>query len=76
MKCNMAGYYGHICGQNYEISEKENQTMKHVKRLASVLLAMVMVLAMGVTAFATAPEGDGGNTGKVIIKPRLFTAQP
>ena len=42
--------------------------MKHVKRLASVLLAMVMVLAMGVTAFATAPEGDGGNTGKVIIK--------
>lgn len=35
--------------------------MKHVKRLASVLLAMVMVLAMGVTAFATAPEGDGGD---------------
>lgn len=36
--------------------------MKHVKRLASVLLAMVMVLAMGVTAFATAPEGDGGDS--------------
>lgn len=35
--------------------------MKHVKRLASVLLAMVMVLAMGVTAFATEPEGDGGD---------------
>lgn len=41
--------------------------MKHAKRLASVLLAMVMVLAMGVTAFATEPEGDGGNTGKVTI---------
>lgn len=35
--------------------------MKHAKRLASVLLAMVMVLAMGVTAFATEPEGDGGD---------------
>lgn len=35
--------------------------MKHAKRLASVLLAMVMVLAMGVTAFATEPEGAGGD---------------
>lgn len=32
--------------------------MKHLKRLASILLAMVMVLAMGITAFATEPEGD------------------
>lgn len=33
--------------------EKENEIMKRIKKIASLLLAMVMVFAMSVTAFAT-----------------------
>lgn len=44
--------------------KKENNTMKHTKKLASLLLALVMVFALATTAFAaenttiSAPEGS------------------
>lgn len=45
-------------------NKKENNTMKHTKKLASLLLALVMVFALATTAFAaenaaiSAPEGS------------------
>lgn len=41
--------------------------MKRIKKLASLLLAMIMVLSMGITAFATAPTdstADGNTTAE------------
>ena len=45
--------------------EKENEIMKRIKRIASLVLAMVMVFAMSVTAFASnvnTPAGEGNFT--------------
>ena len=45
--------------------EKENEIMKRIKKIASLLLAMVMVFAMSVTAFASnvnPPAGKGDFT--------------
>lgn len=41
--------------------EKENEIMKRIKKIASLLLAMVMVFAMSVTAFATEGAGQEPN---------------
>lgn len=38
--------------------EKENEIMKRIKKIASLLLAMVMVFAMSVTAFASEANGE------------------
>ncbi|MCI9003997.1 MAG: isopeptide-forming domain-containing fimbrial protein [Lachnospiraceae bacterium] len=42
--------------------EKENEIMKRIKKIASLLLAMVMVFAMSVTAFATENTPANANT--------------
>lgn len=41
--------------------EKENEIMKRIKKIASLLLAMVMVFAMSVTAFATGTDVKSGS---------------
>jgi len=38
--------------------EKENEIMKRIKKIASLLLAMVMAFAMSVTAFAGSVNQD------------------
>ncbi len=47
--------------------EKENEIMKRIKKIASLLLAMVMVFAMSVTAFATESETPADAKGSIVI---------
>lgn len=45
--------------------EERKKTMKHAKKLASVLLALVMVFSLATTVFAA--SGTNDNTGKIYI---------
>ena len=47
--------------KHQKIGKERNKTMKHAKKLASLLLALVMVFAVATTAFAA------GETGSITI---------
>ena len=42
--------------------------MKHAKKLASLLLALVMVFALATTAFAQTVDSEKGGTASITIK--------
>ena len=52
--------FTHIASDKYKIMEGE-KVMKRMKKIVSILLAMVMVLGMSLTVFATEDVGDVGD---------------
>lgn len=52
--------FTHIASDKYKIMEGE-KVMKRMKKIVSILLAMVMVLGMSLTVFATEGVGDVGD---------------